>query len=398
MVNTSPTGGWRQSCRLLARTAVILASAVLSTVPEAVRASAWPVEVRELVYDGQLVGYVEMPDWRQIALSDFPGILHSGSIGVEYNQVVGYDLSRSWYVGDTPEQYLKLGDVADALGSEHLTVGEIAALSHLDLDGVFLSQFPLVGEQTLADLAEAVPGLEALRIEDIAPIEALLPSQQRDNTLAQVISNPSLRKLRLNQIDLSSFPVSSLPGLEGAALKNFKDWRSSLVGDVPGLGQVPLGMMPIPITESGIGVARIDAVWSAVESNRQRTVSGSYQEGFSVGCDRDCAHVELDDLENSGRYLRGGFEGRQWISGKYQQVRGGSGCLAGLNGGWEPTGTHPFGSALKMVVTETDEANDRFDTALYLKVKAFCGSSPYFIGPIPFLNFRRDEWIFYGLP
>ncbi|MEH1939853.1 MAG: hypothetical protein V7L01_06505 [Nostoc sp.] len=40
------------------------------------------------------------------------GISQSGAIdGSPYSQTVGYDLSRTWNVGMTPDQYLKLGDI-----------------------------------------------------------------------------------------------------------------------------------------------------------------------------------------------------------------------------------------------------------------------------------------------
>jgi hypothetical protein len=72
-------------------------------------------------------------------------------------------------------------------------------------------------------------------------------------------------------------------------------------------------------------------------------VSGSDVAGFSVPCQGEkCPYIELDDLENSGRNIRGKFEGRSWISGKYQQVEGGWGCLKPVNGAKEPTGRLPL--------------------------------------------------------
>ncbi|MBW4695338.1 MAG: hypothetical protein KME27_26615 [Lyngbya sp. HA4199-MV5] len=53
---------------------------------------------------------VLLPDWNRISLSQMPGISRCGSVdGKPYSQMLGYDLSRSWSAGMTPDQYLKLG-------------------------------------------------------------------------------------------------------------------------------------------------------------------------------------------------------------------------------------------------------------------------------------------------
>jgi hypothetical protein len=126
-------------------------------------------------------------------------------------------------------------------------------------------------------------------------------------------------------------------------------------------------------------------------------VSGSDVAGFSVPCQGEkCPYIELDDLENSGRNIRGKFEGRSWISGKYQQVEGGWGCLKPVNGAKEPTGRLPYGSAFKVVVMEPNEKTDTVDTALFFRFKNACGATPYFIGPVPFLSYKVNSPIFLG--
>ena len=79
-------------------------------------------------------------------------------------------------------------------------------------------------------------------------------------------------------------------------------------------------------------------------------------------------------------------------------MKGGHGALGALNGGREPTGRHPFGSAFKVVVWEPDETADTVSTALFFRVCGkFVGCSPYFIGPLPFFSYQRDDMIFVGL-
>lgn len=180
-------------------------------------------------------------------------------------------------------------------------------------------------------------------------------------------------------------------------LGQFQGWQDTKIADVPALNALPLASFPVPIAELGSAVARIDTIWGKTERKRLRTISGSDVVGFSVPCQgQECPYIELDDLENSGRTIRGEFEGRSWISGKYQQVEGGWGCLKGINGGKEPTGRLPFGSAFKVVVMEPSEKTDTVDTALFFRFQNFCGATPYFIGPVPFFTYKVNAPIFIG--
>ncbi|MGI0492529.1 M23 family metallopeptidase [Alkalinema pantanalense CENA528] len=348
---------------------------------------------------------VLLPDWNRISLSQMPGISRSGSIdGKPYQPVLGYDLSRRWNAGMTPDRYLKLGDISQAFQTEVFSLGTISQLTNLDLNQVALSVFTLAADQTLSHLAKVVPGLAQTNVWAIAPVAALLAAKAvginvSDQTLAEVLAqHPQVGQLRLKEIDLSRFSVTSISNLEAVQLQQFEGWMNSFAKDIPGLGQVPLGAMPNPITEMGNLVMRVDQVYGPAEAQRNNTISGSDVQGFSVPCaETDCAYVELDDLENAGRSARGRLEGKQWISGKYQEVQGGWGILLSVNGGREPTGRLPFGSAFKVVVMEPDEPTDTVDTALFFR---FCanalGCTPYFIGPVPFFTYKVNALRFVG--
>lgn len=204
--------------------------------------------------------------------------------------------------------------------------------------------------------------------------------------------------MKLGEINLSEFSISSIPNLDAVQLQQFTGWMNSNVSDIPGLGQVPLGAMPNPITEIGNLVMRIDVVHGPTENRRNNTISGSDVQGFSVPCtEKDCAYLELDDLENAGRSDRSKLEGKQWISGKYQEVEGGQGILKAVNNGREPTGRLPFGKAFKVVVMEPDETTDTVDTALFFRFCAWrMGCTPYFIGPVPFFSYKVNALMFVG--
>ena len=357
---------------------------------------------------------VLLPDWSRISLAQLPGISQSGAIdGSPYSQTLGYDLSRTWNVGMTPDQYLKLGDISEALQAEEFSLQAIQAIAlgtvpkantdinSIDLNKIALSEFPLIGEQTLSHLAQVVPELAKTQVNNITPVATLLKSQGiagSNLTLAQVLTQYEVGQMKLGQIDLSEFSISSIPNLDAVQLQQFTGWMNSNVSDIPGLGQVPLGLMPNPITEIGSLVMRIDVVYGPTENRRNNTISGSDVQGFSVPCtQKDCAYLELDDLENAGRSDRSKLEGKQWISGKYQEVEGGRGILKAVNNGREPTGRLPFGKAFKVVVMEPDETTDTVDTALFFRFCAWrMGCTPYFIGPVPFFSYKVNSLMFVG--
>ncbi|MEH1965304.1 M23 family peptidase [Nostoc sp.] len=354
---------------------------------------------------------VLLPDWSRISLSQLPAISQSGAIdGSPYSQTLGYDLSRTWNVGMTPDQYLKLGDISEALQAEEFSLQAIALrtvpeanadIDSIDSNKIALSEFPLIGEQTLSHLAEVVPELAKTQVNNITPVATLLKSQgiaASNLTLAQVLTQYEVGQMKLGEIDLSEFSISSIPNLDAVQLQQFTGWMNSNVSDIPGLGQVPLGLMPNPITEIGSLVMRIDVVHGPAENRRNNTISGSDVQGFSVPCTvKDCAYLELDDLENAGRSDRSKLEGKQWISGKYQEVEGGRGILKAANNGREPTGRLPFGKAFKVVIMEPDETTDTVDTALFFRFCAWrMGCTPYFIGPVPFFSYKVNSLMFVG--
>ena len=337
--------------------------------------------------------FILLPDWQRITFNEMPAIQNGGSIKVN-------GLSRAWNAGDTPDQYLTLGDIDQALKPQLFSIRNIT--NEKNLKNFSLESFLLLGEQTVENLVEVIPNLGQTNAAKILPIATLLktesPQTNINTSLTKLLSqNPTLGNLKLNQIDLSTYTIYDIPNLDAVRLSNFKGWENTLIKDIPGLSDVPLASFPLPLTESVNKVARIDFIWGTAEKRRQRTVSGSDVAGFSVPCEaEDCPHIELDDLENSGRNIRGQFEGSSWISGKYQQVEGGWGCLKSVNGGEEPTGRLPYGSAFKVVVMEPDEKADTVDTALFFRFKNACGATPYFIGPVPFFTYEVNAPIFIG--
>ncbi len=333
-----------------------------------------------------------LPDWSVISLSMLPPIQTSGQAKLS-------DRSVRWKAGQPINEVLRLGDLASALHAEELTLNLIAERSGRATQDTALSQFELVTQQTIGQLAAIVPNLAERKVSEVPPIRELVSDRRSEQTIAQLLaSDPAIASRQLKSINLDAYPVSSISNLDAVPLKDFQNWQSAIVSQIPELRQVPLNAFPQPLRSVGSTIARIDMVYGAKEAKRKRTISGSYQQGFNVPCTEDCAYIELDDLENRGRNQRNRSEGLQWVSGKYQTVAGGKGCLAGINGGQEPTGRHPFGSFFKVVVMEPDEKSDRVDTALYFRFSSVCGSSPYILGPVPFLRYSISSLMLLGSP
>ncbi|NJR62950.1 MAG: hypothetical protein HC769_31690 [Cyanobacteria bacterium CRU_2_1] len=151
----------------------------------------------------------------------------------------------------------------------------------------------MAADQTLNHLAKVVPGLARTNVRAIAPVAALLAAKAvginvSNQTLAEVLAqNPQIGQLRLKGIDLSRFPVTSIPNLEAVQLQQFEGWMNSFVKNIPGLGQVPLGSMPNPSpsesfanAELGSLVMRVDQVYGPAEAQRNNTISGSDVQGW----------------------------------------------------------------------------------------------------------------------
>ena len=350
--------------------------------------------------------YGQIPDWSQLTFRTLPPILSDGVFEApsEMNDALNYDLSRVWQAGQTADTYLKLGDFQTSLYLQLFNLYSVAQLTQLDLEQVALGALEMVAWQSLDDLVTAIPGLGNFEIGAVPPIQELISSRwpgtpgfnpQANDTIAELLGEyPALGQLNLGDLgdQLNSFAITDIPGLDNVPLQNFTDWGNSTLGGVPGLADVPFDQMPNPIGSVGL-LGQVDVAYGPAEQSRQNTISGSYQAGFSVACETDCAHVELTASPT--------LHGKQWISGKYQEVRGGEGILGQVNGGKEPTGRHPFGKVAKVVVWDVDESTGTVSTALFFRI---CkrgipdlGCTPYFIGPVPFLSYSETTMMLVGL-
>ncbi|QLE59781.1 hypothetical protein [Nostoc sp. TCL26-01] len=343
-----------------------------------------------------------LPNWNQMTFANMPAIAESGSFQAPAGVVekLGYDPSRSWDAGQTPDSYMMLGDFQDSFKLQNFSLNDIAQTVNLDLSEVDLDKFGAMKFQTLESLSDAIPDLKNTPISEVKPILDLLAqklgtsfdSNQTIETLLQ--QSPHLGKLQFASLNLTSYSLDSIPGLVETPIGAFEKWQGVYINEIPGLADVPFSQFPNPINAVGANVGIVDIAFATDEQQRKRTISGSNKEGFAVPCQKDCAHIELSGSS--------AVSGKAWVSGKYQLVKGGKGILASVNGGKEPTGRHLFGDAFKVAVWDISEVDGMISQALFFRVcmrKTFVdlGCTPYFIGPVPFMTFKEKESIFLGL-
>jgi hypothetical protein len=349
------------------------------------------------------------PDWSKFSFSSLDSVGEDGAVEKEVDSIVGWEASREWKADDNIDTVLKLGDLQESLSPQLYSLEDIydhIEGSNLNLNqetssippDISLQDFSIVGKQSLESLVTAISELGLELASDVQPIADLLVQNGYNNLdirIEQLINDPQIKDLQLSSIDLQQYKIDSIPGLSDTQLEEFKNYESSNISDVPGLNELPFSDYPNPIQAEISFIGRVDFIWGDAESKANRTISGSKIDGFQVPCDNNCAHLELDDIENFGRKIASGFEGNQWIRGKDHWVNGGTGCLSG---GREPTGIHPFGDTFKSVLWDTQESTDSAQVVMYFNIKTKCGDSAYFIGPFPFPlgNIKINNLIFLG--
>ncbi|MFQ4136247.1 glycoside hydrolase family 19 protein [Nodosilinea sp. PGN35] len=381
--------------------------------------------------------------FRDLGLATTPGQI--AGLPPELSSQTGFDTARSWQPGAAFTDILRLGDLGSSFLPQALTLAEIAQASGVDTGNVSLSQFhTLLQRQTLGSLAN-LAGVQHLALQDVPalhsafnaavrpelltlaeqtgdlPAGAINPEQFVQQALNQfgvtpitdLISSPDhlLGGVNLGEIQftgpaldqLEAFTVGDIPGLDQIEIADLDGWQELAISDIPGLDQVPFGAFPGLLSGlvNGFGGTH-DVTYGDQEHTQTPTkfsITGSDVEGWEVQCAqaRGCAHLELAGP--------GKMHGAQWIAGGtgpgQQMVRGGSGILAAVNGGMEPTGRVPFGAVFKVVLSDTTESEGTGQFSLYTR---FCsnsffaplGCTPYFIGPIPIWSTTEKGFVLTG--
>ena len=393
--------------------------------------------------DNSSARILEAPDFSSITFRSLGSFSESGAISGDYDTYAGYGLGRQWYEGDAVIDVLKLGDIDDSFGVGQFRLAEIVARSGRQPRDVTLDQIGFIKSQTVGSFVKANPQLKDKLIQDVPPlIDAIaliygdrgkvlleLPVRilvDRNNKITKLSLNKNVKKLaqtespkfdvsefEMGNLDLSEYSLEDVEGIGDSFVEDYEDWKDEYLGDIEGLADISFDDFPSPIATTLAFISRVDTIWSDAHGQIKpgHSVSGSNQAGYAVPCQHSCAHIELDDIENSGRDIRWISEGRRWMLGKDPNnanicpeapwgVDGGEGVLGILNCGKEPTGRNPYGPGFKVALWSVDETKDEAGTAIFFRI---CkrgipdlGCTPYFIGPIPFLPANRENWIILG--
>ncbi|MBD2527323.1 hypothetical protein [Nostoc sp. FACHB-133] len=353
----------------------------------------------------------QAPNWSRITWGNLPPVQESGYLTIPNNliSVFGYDPSRSWSAGQKVDSVVMLGDTDDAFGMSNFSLESINLLIPTT-NKLTLKDFGLMQWQTPKTLVKAIPSLGNLTLKQVPPLAALFSQNGgfSNGRISQVVrSNLQIANLPLGKLDLSKYSIDSIPGLRQTQLGQFQSWQQSYINQVPGLNQIPFDKMPQPIN-SGVGVVGVASVVLGTSEKGDAKVGNNYfisgsvvrgDQTLPVACypGQECSYMELGDFAGSS----GGLYGKRWVSGSSQQVKGGYGFLAAVNGGFEPTGRLVYGSGFKVALTGVNESTGTADFGLFFRICArppFMDKTctPYFIGPIPWISTHENDLVIVG--
>ncbi len=357
-------------------------------------------------------------DLSNVSLSDLPPLEAGGNFQLSQQaiQELGFDPSREWIPGSSISDILRLRDIP-SLGDN--TLWDLNAIGGLDPLNTSLSSVELFQNQTLEGFVNSVPGLRNKSLDEVPALRELISQYQvldplvdGSKKLAEFITEPALKNIKLGEIDLSGYAIADIPNLPNVPLSNFEGWESFSISSIPGLEDISLpGLFDIPFIGGGV-VAMHDVTYGYKEhrfTSTQRSITGSNQVGFNYQCVQEtgCSYLELTPPGSLG--IVGdvaGLHGAQWIKGGKddggQMVPGGEGVLGKIFDNEEPTGRHPFGDLFKVVLTDTIESEGIGRFGLYFRVClkygfVDLGCTPYIIGPIPWLSSKEKDLIFLGI-
>ena len=343
----------------------------------------------------------EVFDFTRSSLRQFPPLTMDSEFIQVLNQATP-DANFEHLVPGTladPTQYLTIGSLAggEAFGVDRLSIDQITELSGVPPDSLNLAHFgSLVKTLTPASLVQGIPDLGNFSLQDVKPLQSLMSQQLGEvpgiKTISDLVKGyPELAKLPLGNLGdfkLSSFKLTDLPGLSKTPLGQLPGADKALMKDLnaAGLGDIPLSKFPIPPQlANGIQFAGVDVVFSDVEKQRLRSISGTVpsNDNFKeVKCpNNQCPHVEMHDV------MTNQYSGFAWMTGN-QQAPDGYGPLCIPFGCKGSVGNHPFGKAFRVVLSQPNEAKGEIQVGLKFRACQnipFIGKSctPYFFPPTP---------------
>ncbi|MGK7939363.1 MAG: peptidoglycan DD-metalloendopeptidase family protein [Crocosphaera sp.] len=184
---------------------------------------------------------------------------------------LGYDPSRAWPAGATPDYIIKLGDLLDnpyLHNIGQLSLREIGQLSGIELEKVPLNEISIIRELSIGDLYELYPQLKELSLKEIPffkdtltglvnnphPVKLDSSSQYLIKELAQ---NPALQNSSLKELTVGNW--------EGILNKNRQDQVKEIAQRLPNSWiELPLNQaFPIKNNQLGNWERIAESAWAS---------------------------------------------------------------------------------------------------------------------------------------
>lgn len=363
------------------------------------------IPTKTMMVNGQTV---QAPDFDSFTFESLPPTTSNGSLSVPSEAIdyLGFDPSTSWVAGQEVETFLKLGSLF-GLGVQKMSLQKIAALTDTNLNTLGLDKFQVIEWQSAQSLLAAVPSLENMPLQDVAPLSDLFLKYGTTPSMTvgdAVQAQPEVAtKLLGEELNLSAYKINDIPDLENVPIQDFKDWALAVVDGIPSLSQVHWNDFPVPPPGVIRTLAPVDFTWSKEETVSADAIphvisgsiepkSGLYTFPVPPPIGQKISYVELADYFGPS----GLSYGSRWFAGGSQDVPGGYGVLKAVNGGKEPTGLATYGPLFKVSLDETDETKGQATFNIHFRYcmkTAFFdfGCTPYYIGPIPWIPAKETE-------
>lgn len=352
-----------------------------------------------------------LPDWSRLTWGNLPATSSVANTQVPLSSnsnPSGNSLTKV-------DSILKLGDIQEFTPVSNLSLNQVHSMQPSTPPAqLTLDDFGILKNQTPATLLKALPKLGDLDISKVQPLQDLAKSLGLDassGTVAQTLQgSPTLAQTPLARLDLKQYQLESIPGVETSPLSAFNNWQDSPIKDVPGLNQIPWTKLSPQLLTSllpGI-IALADNYWSNTEHGDDRVNAQMFVSGrvtcfgktipVAIPTGKAVAYLELSDQQGKS----GSSYGKRIASGDDQQVQGGCGPLAAVNGGKEPAGWNAFGTGtFKLVLRNVDEQQETAELWLYTH---YCNylpivgktCTPYFLPVAPVISLSHNDAVFLG--
>ena len=209
--------------------------------------------------------------------------------------------SLSWSPGTPASEIFTLGMLQNSFGFQNLSITQIQAMTGEAVTDAPLSDFGMIHNLSVQQLAAAVPGLAQQPLANVPPIQAIAQQQGIAASGSSTVGSiSSLLQGPIGQLggQLINYGISQIPGLSNLPLNQLPDWANAQIASIPGLGKIPL-INPLSLKDYfvpfdiGFGMSECKMGWDCAERDIDNTASGNWK-NMSIPCvGGPCSHIEV---------------------------------------------------------------------------------------------------------